>query len=169
MPNILFIMPPYLSYEDYTRPPTNSRQIFKSDGKGYGDLVTDIPLGVVSLSAYIKKMATCDVHVKLIDFNVLLNHLDAFPYSTFVDYFNEVLTSKEIKEFLPDFIGLSVLFSPSYQSMLDIAGCCRSFYPSLLILAGGSVPSCMYVEILSIAATTSMRYASVKVKDLYLA
>ncbi|MDE1716183.1 hypothetical protein PWG14_27330, partial [Chromobacterium amazonense] len=69
---ILFFVPPNITYEDFVSPPPNISTIQKS-GRLYGSLITDIPLGIISLSSYIKKHI--DAEVIAVDFNVVLNKL----------------------------------------------------------------------------------------------
>ncbi|MBF0609586.1 MAG: radical SAM protein [Magnetococcales bacterium] len=145
MKKILFIVPPHLSYDYYVNPPPNVTQFMKKDGKTYCNLFTDLPLGILSISAYLKKYARESIETRLLNYNIDLNDLEAFPYSNFADYFRDVLEG--YREFKPDVIGLSALFTPSYGNMLEIAACCRAMFPQALIIAGGSVPSCMYKEV----------------------
>ena len=51
---ILFLLPPTLQYSDFVHPPANVGTIRKG-GKDFGMILTDLPLGIVSLSAYLKK------------------------------------------------------------------------------------------------------------------
>ena len=69
-----------------------------------------MPLGVLALSAYIKKH--CDVEVDVIDFNVPLNKVDEF-YDNFFDFFKDLFQS--ISEITPTLIGVSTLFRPLHK------------------------------------------------------
>jgi len=139
---ILFIIPPHLSFNDFLNPLPNAKQIKKEDGKYYGSLVTDMPLGALSLSAYIKAYCKTKVDAHLIDFNIELNEINTYNYPTPTDYYEQYFR-KELG-FKPDIIALSALFSSSYYNIIDIANCCRKVFPSSLLLAGGSVPTNMY-------------------------
>lgn len=141
---ILFIIPPNLTFEDYVHPPSASRQVKKADGRSYGNLATDMPLGVLSMSAYAKKHLP--VHAELIDFNIELNRTDGFAFASYHEYFRHFLSQRRSGR-APDIIGISSLFTPSFYSLLDIARCCRERYPDAVILGGGSVPSNMYKDI----------------------
>ncbi len=146
MQTILFIIPPNLTFEDYIDPPSASRQVKKADGRSYGNLATDMPLGVLSISAYAKKHLP--LHAELIDFNVELNRTEEFAFASYRDYFRYHLSQRQFGH-TPDVIGISSLFTPSFYSLLDIARCCRERFPDAVILGGGSVPSNMYAEILA--------------------
>ena len=51
---LLFLTPPTLQYNDFVHPPDNVGTIRKGS-KDFGMVLTDLPLGIVSLSAYLKK------------------------------------------------------------------------------------------------------------------
>ena len=144
MNRILFIIPPYPSFDSFVNPGFNERIVVKKSGN-YGNIVTDMPIGLLSLSAYLKKNTA--VEVKLIDFNVILNKIDSFEYKSFPELFQEILSSKEWLDFVPDIIGISALFAPSYQNMLDIANIARKIFPNALITAGGGAAANMYKKI----------------------
>lgn len=142
MDKILFIVPPCIRFDDFVHPTSNARFKLKKD-KLFGNVLADMPIGVMSLSAYVKKHAK--VETKLVDFNVVLNKIDDFEYASFEEFFKDVLLKE--KDFNPTIIGISSLFSPSYQNMLDIAKVCKEIFPKAFILAGGALPTNMYREI----------------------
>ena len=55
MKKILFIVPMHLAFESFINPPSNARHFKKKDGKYYNSLATDLPLGPLSMSSYLKK------------------------------------------------------------------------------------------------------------------
>ena len=63
---ILFLLPPNIEFEDFVSPPANISTIQKGE-KQFGSVITDPPLGVISLSAYVKKFLP--VNSRCIDFN----------------------------------------------------------------------------------------------------
>lgn len=144
MERILFLVPPTIDYDKFKSPPENVRTIPKQDGF-YGSVITDMPLGVLALSAYLKEHNS--VAIKMVDLNIALNKCDSFPYDSFPDYYKELLSQPEHIDFNPTMIGLSVLFTTSYQNMLDLATCCREIFPEALLFAGGGVPTNMYEQI----------------------
>lgn len=149
MEKILFIVPPHISFEDFIHPAFNARTVKKKNGD-FGSLLTDMPLGVLALSAYVKKHALAET--KLIDFNIIINKLERFESHSFSDFFRGFLSSPEIINFNPSIIGITALFTPSYHSMLDIARSCSELFPSAILVAGGSVPTNMYKEIFVISS-----------------
>jgi len=144
MDKILFIIPPYAKFDSFVNPDFNEGTITKGS-RQYRSVATDMPIGLLSLSAYLKKYTA--VEIKLIDFNILLNKMESFEYGSFVELFSDFLSTKEWIDYAPSIIGISILFTPSYQNMLDIARCCRDIFPSAIIVAGGGVPTNMYKEI----------------------
>lgn len=144
MEKILFIVPPYVNFDGFVNPAFNERTVVKKTGN-YGSLVTDMPIGPLSLSAYLKKHAA--VEVRLLDFNIILNKMESFNYSSFSGLFRDVLSEKEWIDYSPGIIGISALFTPAYYNMLEAAHTARELFPSALITAGGGVPVNMYTEI----------------------
>ncbi len=144
MNKILFIVQPYVSFESFVNPAFNKRIVVKKSGN-YGSVITDIPIGLLSLSAYLKKHAT--VEIKLIDFNIVLNKMESFEYSSFSELFHDFLSTKEWIDYAPSIIGISTLFTSSYYNMIDVAKVARNIFPNALITAGGGVPTNMYNEI----------------------
>lgn len=141
MDKILFIVPPPIRYIDFVKPDYNVGTIKKKNGN-FASVLTEMPLGIMAMSSYLKKHVS--VETKLIDFNIILNKLESFDYTSFADFFQYYLS---ILDFKPTIIGISSLFTPSYQNILDIAKCCRSLYPEAIIVSGGGIPTNMYKEI----------------------
>ena len=141
---VLFLVPPTIDFQKFKNPPIYVRALPKKDGL-YGSVLTDMPLGVLALSAYIKKH--CDVVVDVIDFNVPLNKVDEFPYDNFFDFFKDYISKHVSENFTPTLIGISTLFRTSYTNMMDIARACKELFPDQLIFAGGGVPTNMYDKI----------------------
>jgi len=141
MEKILFIVPPNINQDDFINPPDNVKSKLKDSGT-FGSVITDMPLGILSLSAFVKKHSATET--KLIDFNVFLNKLESFEFNSFKEFFCEILSTLE---WIPDIIGISALFTPSYKNMLDIAQGCRDIFPNAVIVAGGGVPTNMSKKI----------------------
>ena len=53
MDKILFLVPPHISFDQFVNPSYNERKVDKEYGR-FGSVLTDMPLGVLSLSAYVK-------------------------------------------------------------------------------------------------------------------
>lgn len=145
MKNITFVVPPHLQFSSYVNPSDNVKTVRKKDGKYYGNLITDMPLGPLAMSAYLKKHLE-GINTKLLDFNVDLNTLDVFPYDSFKGYFKDHFSrTHEYDD--TEIFGISCLFSPSYQSLLELAQVLKSTYKNAVIMAGGNIPSNMYQQL----------------------
>lgn len=142
MERILFLIPPYIGYESFINPAYNDGVMVKKTGT-YRNIVAEIPMGPISISAYIKKHVA--VHIKLIDFNTILQQADEFSYASFEEFYSVVLS--QWHDFSPTIVGLSVLFTPSYRNMLGLAKTVRNLFPDALIIGGGGIATNMYREI----------------------
>tara|TARA_B100000131_G_scaffold295544_1_gene312653 strand:+ start:174 stop:1922 length:1749 start_codon:yes stop_codon:yes gene_type:complete len=136
MEKLLFIVPMHITMESFLNPGSNSRSYKKADGKDYNSLSTDLPLGPLSMSAYIKQFT--DIEVKLVDYNVELNHVKEFPYTKFYDYCYDHLSKIDFK---PTIVGVSSLFSPSFDNFMDCASVSKKIWPDALIIGGGNIPT----------------------------
>ena len=146
MKKLLFIVPMHIPFESFLNPAHNSRVFPKANGKTYNSLSTDLPLGALSMSAYIKKHM--DIDVRLIDFNAEINALEDFPYESFYDCCVDLLMRfYPPADFDFDFVGVSSLFSPSYNNFLDCGIASKSLYSNALVLGGGNIPTNSYEAI----------------------
>ena len=134
MDRILFIVPPHLKFEDFMTPGYRVRLVRKNS-KNFGYVLTDMPLGPLSLSAYLKKHLEADI--RILDFNVLLNKMSDFNYASFAEFFKAVLSSETWREFNPTVVGITALFTPSYHNLLDLGRVSRELFPEALVLSGG--------------------------------
>ena len=141
----LFLIPPNITYDDFVNPPPNISTIQKGE-RLFGSLITDIPLGPISLSAYLKKFI--DIEVLAIDFNVELNKLAEFSYPDFEGYFKDTISEK-FANYNPDYVGISALFTPAYHSILDLAKTAKTVFADPYVLVGGNFPTAMYESILN--------------------
>ncbi|MDP2827503.1 MAG: radical SAM protein [Sulfuricellaceae bacterium] len=148
MERILFVVPPNLTFDDFVNPPTNVGTVkLKKSDKPFGSLITDIPLGIISLSAYLKKHL--GIASLAADFNIQLLKESEFEFADFRSYFWSCLQSDKFQAFRPTVIAISAQFSPSYHSVIDIAEVSRSLFPEALILAGGNLVTAVYRELFS--------------------
>lgn len=140
---VLFIVPMHITFESFVSPGSNVRS-YKKSGKFYNLPPTDLPLGFLSMSAFLKKHTSVDI--KLIDLNVEVVEIDEFPYQTFFEFASDFLKKTS---FTPDIVGISSLFSPSYQNFLETGAAAKEVYPNALIVGGGNIPTSAYSEIYS--------------------
>ena len=141
---ILFIIPPVLPINKFINPPLhNATVITKKDGKLYGNMPTEPPLGCLSISSYLKSKIN-DLTTTLLDFNVVANELSSFTYTDYNIFFEDILKNITI---VPHIICISSLFSTTYTSLMQISECCKKIFPNTLIVAGGGIPTNMYKDI----------------------
>lgn len=143
---ILFLIPPNIEFDDFVNPPKNISTIQKN-GRLYGSVITDIPLGIISLSSFIKKHYKIDTAA--IDYNVELNKLENFNYDDFKSFFKESLTKEKKDNDTPSIIGISSLFTPAYQSILNLCDLSKEIFPDSTVIVGGNLPTSLYREILN--------------------
>jgi radical SAM superfamily enzyme YgiQ (UPF0313 family) len=140
---LLFIIPPNITFENFINPLLSERTSNKN-GRKFGDIKVDMPLGILSMSSYLKKHVE-DIEIKLIDFNICLNELDEFNYLSFYEFFYAYFLLFKIRNnaFQPDIIGISTLFSPAYKNMIDVANAVKQeiLYFNSFVIAGGGIPT----------------------------
>lgn len=144
---LLFLLPPTLQFNDFVNPPSNVGTI-KKGHKDFGMVLTDLPLGIVSLSAYLKKHIA-DIGVDAIDFNVVLNKTSDFEYQNFREFFDIVIKDYSNHQVAPTHIGISALFTSSHQSIIDLAEIAKTHFPMSKLLVGGNYPTAVYAELLN--------------------
>jgi len=114
-------------------------------------VLTDLPLGIVSLSAYLKKYIP-NICVDVIDFNVLLNKTKEFDYDNFRDFFDAVISEYCGNNDIPEYVGISALFTSSHQSILDLSEISKIYFPMAKVLVGGNYPTAVYADLLNSSA-----------------
>ncbi len=157
MDRILFIAPPHIKVGDFLTPRYNMRTAVRESGARFGAVLTDMPLGPLSISSYLKGQLGRDkVDVRVLDLNVSLNLVQKWEWNTqsFADFIrHEFLTGRDRvtgqlwSEFNPNIIGASMLFSPSYENFLDIIRVARQVFPNATLMGGGGVPTIVYGKI----------------------
>lgn len=89
------------------------------------------PYGLLSMATYNKDYAD----IKIIDCDAEDNHMAAIL--------------RELQEFKPDIVGLSMMFDNSYKYLSEILEMVKELYPHMLTILGGAAASYSYEEILS--------------------
>lgn len=139
---ILLIVPMHITFESFINPPPNTRSYQKQDGRNYNLPPTDLPLGMLSISAYLKKHEAVDI--RLIDFNIKVSEIERFNHDNFCDFVEESLRQHD---FNPDIVGVSSLFSPSFHNFLATGIAVRKVFPDALVIGGGNIPTSAYNDI----------------------
>lgn len=139
---ILMIVPMHITFESFTNPPPNTRSYRKQDGRHYNLPPTDLPLGMLSMSSYLKKHTVVDI--RLIDFNVRVAEIERFDYENFCDFVEQDLLHID---FEPSIVAISCLFSPSFYNFLEAGKAVRKTFPQALLIGGGNVPTSAWHDI----------------------
>lgn len=139
----LVIVPPNITFESFRWPKNNTKTWRHKSGCELGVIITDVPLGAITISALLKEKHKAEVVVH--DFNVALHKEWNNPDDlNFNDYFIE---SIENLDFAPNLICFSSLFVTGFTNLVDLSKTCRKLFPDALIIAGGNVPTTMYKDI----------------------
>ncbi|MEY2632828.1 MAG: hypothetical protein RIR00_1482 [Pseudomonadota bacterium] len=139
---ILLIVPMHITFESFTQPAANTRSYLKKDGKYYNLPPTDLPLGMLSISGFLKQHE--DVEIRLVDFNVRVAEIERFDFADFAAFAESELRALD---FTPDIIGVSSLFSPSFHNFIATGLAARRVFPGTLLLGGGNIPTSAYRDI----------------------
>ena len=142
---VLLVIPPNITFEAFIKPGKNTKSWKHKNGNDYGVLITDVPLGAITLSGWLKEKCNCEV--RLIDFNTLIHETwDHHANLDFKQWFEESLKLFQ-EDFKPDVVGFSSLFVTGYQNLLILGETARELFPSAFIIVGGNVATTMYKEI----------------------
>lgn len=146
--DILFVIPPNISFYQFINVDERSSLRSMKDINGniiyVNDIRTEMPLGVLELSAYIKKYSNKIINAYILDFNIVLNKKEVLDFSSFMQIYQYELNKFDTA---PDIIALSVLFSSQYTNMIEIGDYCKQIFPSSFVIAGGGIPSNQYKKI----------------------
>lgn len=97
-----------------------------------------VPYGALSIATYIKKYSKNSINVKIVDFNV--------EKYTFDQIENETINI--LKNFNPDIVGISALFSPTYQSIEYYCDIVKKYNSAIITIAGGACATNEYKDLL---------------------
>ncbi|HWR58006.1 MAG TPA: radical SAM protein [Thermodesulfovibrionales bacterium] len=116
--NILFIMPPVC--------PANEMM-----GKNLAPY-KEIPYGLLSLAAYLKKYCKIRINVEILDLNVA----DSNRFQEDID--------QTMERFNPEIVGISGLFNSMFNYVNEFSSCIKEKYPNVLLVVGGNVSTNCY-------------------------
>ncbi len=148
--NILLIMPLYEDFHDIVEiKEINEWEMKKSRIKGIKKLNLTYPNGLLSIGAYVKKNAD-QVNIKILDLNILIGH-----YVEISDKYNGDICREsfwefcflELKDFIPDIIGISALFCSNFHDLNPLADELKKAFKNSLIVCGGHLASTCYKDI----------------------
>lgn len=137
---VLLISMPYVDLTD----PKAQQQLFDQRA------VVNLPYGLLCICTYVRSYASRDVDVRIIDVNDALtteyqngNHIADLP--RFLGDYIE----RQVREYEPHVVGLSVMFSAGYQFLDEITARIRRARPEAILLVGGNLATAIHEEIAS--------------------
>ena len=133
MKKLLFIIPPYFNADDYLN---KTRAAVLP--------AFTMPYGILSMESYLSARCRSTIGVQLLDLNITLQNLvnQRFEGDYAVVFAEEI--EARLRDFNPQFVGVSALFNSSNRYIQDIVRVCKDFDPEILTLAGGGLPSAAY-------------------------
>ena len=129
--NILFVNPPSIPY-------TYLAESLKDKSLPIAQVIA-MPMGILYLSAVLEEQID-DCNIKILD---LAKSVRSFSKNKkrqnidIDDFFFQEISSQEWDNFVPDFIGLSILFSTAHKTSGHIADSLKKLYPNAPIIVGG--------------------------------
>jgi anaerobic magnesium-protoporphyrin IX monomethyl ester cyclase len=133
MKKVLFIIPPYFNADDYLN---KSRAAVLP--------AFTIPYGILSLESYLSANCKSPIDAQLLDLNITLQRLVENNFAgDYIGVFSQEI-EKRLREFNPQFVGVSALFNSSNRYIQDVVKCCKDYDPNIMTLAGGGLPSAAY-------------------------
>ena len=130
----------HITWESFCNPKFFNLSVKKNDGRYYNLPRTDFPLGVLSMSSYIKD--SVDIGSKLIDFNAEVSSISEVPFGSFDELCRFFF--QRLEGYTPDIVGISSLFSPSYENFLTCGREARDLWGESIIVGGGNIPTNSY-------------------------
>lgn len=125
---VLFLSPPKMfSYNRFAKSIVSSSTVSSS-----------VPYGVLSIATYIKHYSSNEVISKILDFSVL----PSSPREI------EEEVQKTVRQFKPDIVGVSTLFSLVYDSIKYFCDMVKEVDASVITVAGGACAMNDYPELL---------------------
>ena len=136
---LLFVVPPSLPIEDL--------RVTDNDHKGFGYITSSIPMGVLSLSSYVRKHTKSNVLI--LDMNTHVRD-EMKVTDKWEDFFRKVLIEKT-KDQKIDLVGISAIFNVCAGYMKSITNICKDVCNNPIVIAGGGLPSNLPEEVYKLA------------------
>jgi len=130
--------------------PFKEQRLFLNEGETSRLPDFSVPIGILDLAAYIEKHVD-DICIELLDFaadlhKVFRNNESRENSDLNLDKFYK--SEIESVSMEPDIVGISILFSTSYYSSLELVKLAREKWPNALLIIGGNHASAYYKEML---------------------
>lgn len=133
MKKVLFIIPPYFNADDYL-----------NKARAAVLPAFTVPYGILSMESYLNAACKAPVELELLDLNITLQNLVGENFSgDYMAVFSREIETR-LREFNPQFAGISALFNSSNRYIQGIVKACKDYDPDIITLAGGGLPSAAY-------------------------
>lgn len=133
MKKVLFIIPPYFNADDYL-----------NKARAAVLPTFTIPYGILSMESYLNAACKERVELELLDLNITLQKLVEENFSgDYMAVFSREIEAR-LRDFNPQFAGISALFNSSSRYIQGIVKTCKDYDPDIITLAGGGLPSAAY-------------------------
>lgn len=129
-PRVLFVNPPSIPYAHLVKALTNCY---------YLEQVVAMPMGILYLAATLERDFP-GIDMRVVDLARAVNKYNDSPVRQSVniqEFAAFVLKDQVPEDFVPDVIGLSILFSTAHKSSLHIAAALKERWPGAPIVIGG--------------------------------
>jgi anaerobic magnesium-protoporphyrin IX monomethyl ester cyclase len=130
--------------------PFKEQKVFLNEGDTTRLPDFSVPIGILDLAAYIERHVG-DICIELLDFSADLHKVFRNNEShrnsdlNLNKFYKSEIESVSME---PDIVGISILYSTSYYSSLELAKLAREKWPNALLICGGNHSSAYYQEVL---------------------
>ncbi len=138
-PKVLFITPPSVPYSWVIKMLKNKKTSEGRKLEGNYNQTIAMPMGLLYLSAVLERDIT-GIDIKIIDFSkksVEFSDIDGRFPTNLVEITRTWITEEIDENWIPDFVGISVLFSTAHRTTLEISGGIKTVFPETPIVIGG--------------------------------
>ena len=128
--NILFINPPSMPYNQVER-------VLK-DPDIFINQAVSMPMGILYLAAVLEA-EDHDVNIEILDYAKIFRDYGVHEDRVSLDFhhFSQMVLEQVPEGFVPDVIGISILFSTAHKTAGAIAKTCAERWPDAAVIAGG--------------------------------
>lgn len=148
--NILFIAPFSEDFDELFNISNRDRYSFDKHGNKIKKFSFYMPMGVLALAAWAKKISQ-DISTSILDCNNIIykkiNTGEPLKDISFKHIFENIIIQWGKNNLPPDIIGISLNSTSEYNNFFVIADVVKRFFPNALIIAGGVTASYVYEEI----------------------
>ena len=128
---VLFVNPPTIPYTYLVKGLANRYSGFEQ--------IIAMPMGILYLSAVLERDMP-GVEIRIVDLAKSIREYNSDPERTELDleqFTSRVMAEQVPDDFVPDFVGISILFSTAHKSSIHIAAALKDRWANVPIVVGG--------------------------------